>query len=209
MLGRPAVWPWALMYCQWQKLNKFGNYHASKRVIKWRNDNMYQAIIQVQTRILSLCLSTYMYLTPRTSRARILGMHHWLFYVDKLHVHILIIENGQRLLEACSLYDSCITDTFFAIKLQYRSFWRHSRWRHWQPLDLVIASRSSSWPAVTKELTATETIRWLAQDQTGWSSISVLVGRNYSPRHTRAWCQQRTFWRPHRLQQLPWYILSQ
>lgn len=129
------------------------------------------------TRILSLCLSTYMYLTPRTSRARILGMHHWLFYVDKLHVHILIIENGQRLLEACSFFDSCITDTFFAIKLQYRAFWRHSRWRHWHPLDLVIASRSFSWPVVTKEQTATETIRWLAQDQTGWASIPVLVGR--------------------------------
>ena len=51
------------------------------------------------TGILSLCLSTYMCLAPRTSRARILGLHHLLFLSTKLQndkLHLLIIENGQR-----------------------------------------------------------------------------------------------------------------
>lgn len=52
-------------------------------------------------------------------------------------------ENGQRLLELCSLHDLCITNTFFSTKPGHRVSWRHPRSRHWHQLDLVITRKSS------------------------------------------------------------------
>ena len=51
-------------------------------------------------------------------------------------------ENGQRLLELCSLHDLCITNTFFLTKPIHRVSWRHPRSRHWHQLDLIITRRS-------------------------------------------------------------------
>ncbi|XP_062615832.1 uncharacterized protein LOC134277519 [Saccostrea cucullata] len=52
-------------------------------------------------------------------------------------------DNGQRLLEICSYYDLCITNTFFATKPQHRVSWCHPRSNHWHQLDLVITRRRS------------------------------------------------------------------
>lgn len=52
-------------------------------------------------------------------------------------------ENGQRLLEFCSLNDLCLTNTFFATKALHKMSWMHPRSRHWHQLDFVIARRSS------------------------------------------------------------------
>ena len=51
--------------------------------------------------------------------------------------------NGQRLLELCSYYDFCITNTFFSTKLRHKVSWRHPRSKHWHQLDLIIVRRSS------------------------------------------------------------------
>ena len=51
-------------------------------------------------------------------------------------------DNGQRLLELCSLHDMCISNTFFATKPCHRVSWRHPRSRHWHQLDLIITRRS-------------------------------------------------------------------
>ena len=52
-------------------------------------------------------------------------------------------DNGQRLLELCSLHDMCISNTFFATKPCHRVSWRHPRSRHWHQLDLIITRRQS------------------------------------------------------------------
>ena len=52
-------------------------------------------------------------------------------------------ENGQRLLELCSYYDLCITNTFFSTKSHHRASWKHPRSHHWHQLDLIITRRSS------------------------------------------------------------------
>ena len=52
-------------------------------------------------------------------------------------------DNGQRLLELCSLHEMCISNTFFATKPCHRVSWRHPRSRHWHQLDLIITRRHS------------------------------------------------------------------
>ena len=51
-------------------------------------------------------------------------------------------ENGQRLLELCSLNNLCITNTFFPTKPHHRVSWRHPRSKHWHQLDFIITRRS-------------------------------------------------------------------
>ena len=51
-------------------------------------------------------------------------------------------ENGQRLLELCSFYELCLTNTFFPTKPYHRVSWRHPRSRHWHQPDFVITRRS-------------------------------------------------------------------
>jgi len=50
-------------------------------------------------------------------------------------------ENGQRILELCTLNDLCITNTFFRTKPQHKVSWRHPRSKHWHQLDLIITRR--------------------------------------------------------------------
>lgn len=52
-------------------------------------------------------------------------------------------ENGQRLLEVCTYYNLCITNSFFMTKPQHKVSWRHPRSKHWHQLDLIIVRRSS------------------------------------------------------------------
>jgi hypothetical protein len=52
-----------------------------------------------------------------------------------------INENGQRLLELCTLRDMCITNSFFQTKPQHKVSWRHPRSKHWHQLDLIITRR--------------------------------------------------------------------
>ncbi|XP_055883509.1 craniofacial development protein 2-like [Biomphalaria glabrata] len=47
-------------------------------------------------------------------------------------------ENGQRLLEVCSLHSLCVTNTYFKTKPQHRVSWRHPRSKHWHQLDLIL-----------------------------------------------------------------------
>lgn len=47
-------------------------------------------------------------------------------------------ENGQRLLELCSYYKLCITNTFFQTKPLHKVSWRHPRSKRWHQLDLII-----------------------------------------------------------------------
>uniref|UniRef100_A0A2C9LCX7 Endonuclease/exonuclease/phosphatase domain-containing protein n=1 Tax=Biomphalaria glabrata TaxID=6526 RepID=A0A2C9LCX7_BIOGL len=47
-------------------------------------------------------------------------------------------ENGQRLLEVCSLHSLCVTNTYFKTKPQHRVSWRHPRSKHWHQLDLIM-----------------------------------------------------------------------
>ena len=51
-------------------------------------------------------------------------------------------DNGQRLLELCSFFNLCITNTFFSTKPHHRVSWRHPRSKHWHQLDLVITRRA-------------------------------------------------------------------
>ena len=51
-------------------------------------------------------------------------------------------ENGQRLLEFCSFYDLCLTNTFFHTKPHHRVSWRHPRSKHWHQLDFAITRRA-------------------------------------------------------------------
>lgn len=53
-----------------------------------------------------------------------------------------INENGQRLLELCSYYGLCVTNSYFQTKPQHRVSWRHPRSKHWHQLDLVIVRRT-------------------------------------------------------------------
>ena len=47
-------------------------------------------------------------------------------------------DNGQQLLELCSYYELCITNTFFGTKPHHRVSWRHPRSKHWHQLDLIL-----------------------------------------------------------------------
>ncbi|KAI8521282.1 hypothetical protein Bbelb_010360 [Branchiostoma belcheri] len=52
-----------------------------------------------------------------------------------------INDNGQRLLEFCTVNGLCITNSFFNTKPQHKVSWRHPRSKHWHQLDLVIVRR--------------------------------------------------------------------
>ena len=52
-------------------------------------------------------------------------------------------ENGQRLLELCTLHNLCISNTFFKGKPTHRATWRHPRSGHWHQLDMIIVRRAS------------------------------------------------------------------
>ena len=54
-----------------------------------------------------------------------------------------LTNNGQRLLELCSYFDLCITNTFFATKQHHIVSWCHPRSCHWHQLDLIITRRTS------------------------------------------------------------------
>ena len=47
-------------------------------------------------------------------------------------------QNGQRLLELCSLRNLCITYTFFEGKPQHYVSWKPPRYHRWHHLDLLI-----------------------------------------------------------------------
>ena len=49
--------------------------------------------------------------------------------------------NGQWLLELCSYYSLCITNTYFQGKPQHSVSWRHPRSKQWHQLDLIITRR--------------------------------------------------------------------
>ena len=55
----------------------------------------------------------------------------------------LVNDNGQRLLELCSLHDLCITNTYFANKQHRRISWRHPRSKRWHQLDMILTRRST------------------------------------------------------------------
>ena len=55
----------------------------------------------------------------------------------------LINDNGQRLLELCSLHDLCITNTFFPNKHHRRVSWQHPRSKRWHQLDMIVTRRSN------------------------------------------------------------------
>ena len=50
-------------------------------------------------------------------------------------------DNGQRLLELCTLNHLCITNTYFQTKPQHKVSWRHPRSKHWHQLDLIVTRR--------------------------------------------------------------------
>ncbi|XP_059049895.1 uncharacterized protein LOC131844918 [Achroia grisella] len=52
-------------------------------------------------------------------------------------------ENGQRLLEFCSEYSLCVTNTYFKGKTSRKVSWKHPRSGHWHQLDIVL-SRSKN-----------------------------------------------------------------
>ena len=67
----------------------------------------------------------------RIHRPRALGYHG----IGKMN------ENDQRLLELCTVDDLAITNTFFALKNQHRVSWCHSRSKHLQETDVILARR--------------------------------------------------------------------
>ncbi|XP_048004286.1 uncharacterized protein LOC125240437 [Leguminivora glycinivorella] len=50
-------------------------------------------------------------------------------------------DNGQRLLEFCSKYELCVTNTFFKGKWMRKVSWMHPRSKHWHQLDLALTRR--------------------------------------------------------------------
>ena len=52
-----------------------------------------------------------------------------------------INENGQRLLEVCTYYNLCISNSYFQTKPQHKVSWRHPRSKHWHQIDLIIVRR--------------------------------------------------------------------
>ncbi|KAK4328202.1 hypothetical protein Pmani_001324 [Petrolisthes manimaculis] len=60
-----------------------------------------------------------------------------LFEVGKMN------ENGHRLLEFCTFYNLCITNSFFNTKPQHNVIWRHPRSKYWHELDLILVRRAA------------------------------------------------------------------
>uniref|UniRef100_A0A2C9KWR2 Endonuclease/exonuclease/phosphatase domain-containing protein n=1 Tax=Biomphalaria glabrata TaxID=6526 RepID=A0A2C9KWR2_BIOGL len=50
-------------------------------------------------------------------------------------------ENGQRLLEFCTFYKLCITNTYFRTKPQHCASWRHPRSGQWHQLDMILTRK--------------------------------------------------------------------
>ena len=50
-------------------------------------------------------------------------------------------DNGQRLLELCTLQDLCVTNSYFQSKPQHKVSWRHPRSKRWHQLDLILTRR--------------------------------------------------------------------
>ena len=53
-----------------------------------------------------------------------------------------INDNGQRLLEFCSVHCLCVTNTYFSGKDSHKVSWCHPRSKRWHQLDLCITRRS-------------------------------------------------------------------
>ncbi|CAB3245043.1 unnamed protein product [Arctia plantaginis] len=49
--------------------------------------------------------------------------------------------NGQRLLEFCSRYLLCVTNTYFKGKSLHKTSWKHPRSGHWHQLDLIVTRK--------------------------------------------------------------------
>ena len=54
-----------------------------------------------------------------------------------------INENGQRLLEFCSMNHLCITGSYFKTKNVHKVTWQHPRSKHWHQLDHIITKRKN------------------------------------------------------------------
>ena len=65
-------------------------------------------------------------------------------------------DNGQRLLELCTMHNFKITNTMFNTKLHHRTSWRHPRSKLWHQLDLVITNKET-----TKCVKLTRHLPWL------------------------------------------------
>ena len=52
-------------------------------------------------------------------------------------------DNGQRLLEICTLHRLCITNSFFQTKPQHKVSWQHPRTKIWHQIDYVITRRDT------------------------------------------------------------------
>ena len=52
-------------------------------------------------------------------------------------------QNGQRLLELCTLHNLCIANTYFQTKHHHKVSWRHPRSKLWHQLDLIITRRTN------------------------------------------------------------------
>ena len=50
-------------------------------------------------------------------------------------------DNGQRLLEICTLHKLCITNSFFKTKPQHKVSWQHPRTKIWHQIDFIITRR--------------------------------------------------------------------
>jgi len=50
--------------------------------------------------------------------------------------------NGLCLLEVCSEFSPCITNTMFQLQNKYKTSWMHPRSKHWHLIDFVIVRRS-------------------------------------------------------------------
>lgn len=53
-------------------------------------------------------------------------------------------ENGQRILEFCTLHNMCITNTLFPQRPHLKTSWRHPRSKLWHQLDLIIVRKEHS-----------------------------------------------------------------
>ena len=62
---------------------------------------------------------------------------HWLVVLGREGVG-RINENGQRLLELCSIQQLAVTNTYFAGKLCWKTSWMHPRSKHWHQIDLIL-----------------------------------------------------------------------
>ena len=50
--------------------------------------------------------------------------------------------NGLRLLDLCSEFSLCITNTMFQLPNKYKMSWMHPRSKHWHLIDYIIVRRT-------------------------------------------------------------------